>query len=48
MLNCQCECTAKGFQACILYKKDVCDCCYSCTFVRNYFKPKKKNSVVLT
>ena len=41
-----CECIDKGFSECILYRRDVCSCSYSCDFVKNYFRPKKKNSVL--
>ncbi len=43
-----CLCTEQGYRKCIAYKRDVCSCSYSCSFVKDYFKPPKGNSFFFT
>ncbi|XP_059096191.1 protein enabled homolog isoform X1 [Tigriopus californicus] len=44
---CSCDCTDKGFERCVMYKKHVCACSFSCNFVKDYLKPPRGHSFYL-
>ena len=39
-----CECFNTGFEHCVIYPKDVCNCSASCAFVQEYLQGNKDDS----
>ena len=39
-----CECFNTGFEHCVIYPKDVCNCSASCAFVQEYLQGNRDDS----